>query len=85
MPVVIGLDLQLFADGLRHEQALLNQPERRLRRHPGCDQGRLRRHPQISICHGGMRGSADLLSKLETLSASSPAPSPVLSRPISRV
>ena len=64
MPVVIGLDLQLFADGLCHEQALLNQPERRLRRHPGCDQGRLRRHPQITLCHGGMRGSADLLSKL---------------------
>ena len=34
MQEVIGLDLQLFADGLRHEQALLNQPERRLRRHP---------------------------------------------------
>ncbi|WP_255476208.1 hypothetical protein [Synechococcus sp. SYN20] len=83
-PEVSELDQQLFADGLRHEQVLLTKLEKeghRIARLPGkqsdADYAATREAMadgfdfihQASLCHGGMRGSADLLRKTEQPSA----------------
>ena len=83
-PAVSELDQQLFADGLRHEQVLLKKLEReghRIARLPGkqsdADYAATQAAMadgfdfihQASMCHGGMRGSADLLRKIEQPSA----------------
>ena len=79
-PAVSELDQQLFADGLRHEQVLLKKLEReghRIARLPGeqteADYAATQAAMadgfdfihQASMCHGGMRGSADLLRKID--------------------
>jgi predicted RecB family nuclease len=83
-PAVSELDQQLFADGLRHEQVLLTKLEKEghsIARLPGkqteADYSATREAMasgvefihQASLCHGGMRGSADLLRKIEQPSA----------------
>ena len=83
-PAVSELDQQLFSDGLRHEQVLLKKLEKeghRIARLPGKQtkddytatkeamaKGFAFIH-QASLCHGGMRGSADLLRRIEQPSA----------------
>ncbi|MDA7437485.1 TM0106 family RecB-like putative nuclease [Synechococcus sp. AH-601-P06] len=83
-PTVSELDQQLFADGLRHEQVLLKKLEKeghRIARLPGKQteddytatkeamaEGFAFIH-QASLCQGGMRGSADLLRRIEQPSA----------------
>ncbi|NDD70237.1 MAG: DNA helicase, partial [Synechococcaceae bacterium WB9_4xC_028] len=83
-PAVSELDQQLFADGLRHEQVLLTKLEKeghRIARLPGkqsdADYAATQAAMadgfdfihQASMCHGGMRGSADLLRRIEQPSA----------------
>jgi len=83
-PAVSELDQQLFADGLRHEEVLLRKLEKEghsIARLPGKqtqDDYTATRQAmasgvefihQASLCHGGMRGSADLLRKIERPSA----------------
>ena len=79
-PAVSELEQQLFTDGLRHEQVFLTKLEReghRIARLPGMQhdadytatkqamaEGYDFIH-QASLCHGGMRGSADLLRRIE--------------------
>ena len=79
-PAVSELDQQLFADGLRHEQVLLSKLEkegRSIARLPGkqteadyeatreaMDQGVEFIH-QASLCNEEMRGSADLLKRID--------------------
>ena len=83
-PAVSELNKQLFADGLRHEQVLLEKLEKeghRIARLPGKQseadyiatkqamaEGFDFIH-QASLCSGGMRGSADLLMKIGQPSA----------------
>ncbi len=83
-PAVSELDQQLFADGLRHEQVLLKKLEKEghsIARLPGKQSEADYAATQVamadgvdfihqaSLCHGGMRGSADLLRKIEQPSA----------------
>lgn len=83
-PAVSELDQQLFADGLRHEDVLLEKLEKkghRIARLPGkqteadytaTKQAMAEGYDfihQASLCDGGMRGSADLLRKIEQPSA----------------
>ena len=78
------LEQQLFTDGVRHELVLLEKLEKeghRIARLPGKqnDADYTATHQamaegydfihQASLCHGGMRGSADLLRKIEQPSA----------------
>jgi len=83
-PETSALDQQLFADGLRHEQVLLNKLEaedHRIARLPGkqteadyaatkaaMEEGFDFIH-QASLCNDEMRGSADLLRRIEQPSA----------------
>ena len=79
-PAVSELDQQLFADGLRHEQVLLNKLENEghsIARLPGkqsdADYAATREAMargvefihQASLCNEEMRGSADLLKRID--------------------
>ena len=79
-PAVNELDQQLFADGLRHEQALLNKLDKAghsITRLPGkqteSDYSATREAMaegvefihQASLCNEEMRGSADLLKRID--------------------
>ena len=81
-PAVSELDQQLFADGLRHEQVLLNKLEKQghsIARLPGkqteADYAATRDAMaegvafihQASLCNEEMRGSADLLRRIEQI------------------
>jgi hypothetical protein len=81
-PAVGELKRQLFADGLLHEQVLLNKLEKgghwigRVpgkqsgpQHHPGCDGRRGRLHPSASMVHGGMLFSADQWRRINQPSA----------------
>jgi len=82
-PAVSELDQQLFADGLRHEQVLLSKLEQqghRIARLPGkqseTDYAATKEAMasgvefihQASLCNEAMRGSADLLRRIEQAS-----------------
>ena len=83
-PSVSELDQQLFSDGQRHEQVLLSKLGKEghsIARLPGkqteADYAATQAAMaegfdfiyQASLCHGGMRGSTDLLRKIEQPSA----------------
>ena len=82
-PAVNELDQQLFADGLRHKQVLLNKLEKtghNIARLPGkqteSDYAATREAMaegveyihQASLCNDEMRGSADLLKRVDRAS-----------------